>query len=220
MKDTTIAFVTFLLTIFLLIQIKLIGRLRKLKKIKGNITEEGFVLGAYDESIPEIAACSCCVGPCCMGFICGKCIVCCFGERIKDQREKRAHRQSDEVERRTTERRKKEQEKYLTEIEQEKIERKGRIEALRVNGYTATEEERQKVIELLSVNPKTNLLWTSNAVGLPIEEIVIILENEPDFEIRDEYIINKKKAVENICPNCENPFDPGSDFCSNCGFEL
>jgi predicted amidophosphoribosyltransferase len=26
--------------------------------------------------------------------------------------------------------------------------------------------------------------------------------------------------IKRICPNCENPFESGSDFCSNCGQEL
>ncbi|NHJ32767.1 MAG: zinc-ribbon domain-containing protein [Asgard group archaeon] len=35
-------------------------------------------------------------------------------------------------------------------------------------------------------------------------------------------ILNKKKieAKVNLCPNCENPFESGSDFCPNCGYEL
>jgi hypothetical protein len=170
----------------------IIGRLKKLKKIDGNLTNEGLVLSHTDDTFPEIAICGCLSAPCCIGFICGNCIAICFGESIINRLEKRAHRQSDEVERRATERRKKEQEKYLTKIEQEKIERKGRLEALRTSGYIATEEDRYKVIELLRPNPKINLLWVSNAVKLPIEEIIIILENESDFEIKDEYIINKK----------------------------
>lgn len=123
----------------------------------------------------------------------------------------------------------------LTEAELEEREMKERIRKRKVREQkpikriTATEKERNKLIEIVSTNPKTGLIFASNVSKLTKEEIVLIIESEPDFEIRDEYIINKKKvrlkeekkkAAENTCPNCENQFDPGSEFCPNCGLEL
>ena len=230
MNEKAITLTIFFISVFLLYQIRFIVRFRKLRKINNNVTEKGFVLGVY------FPICECC---------CDLYFDRCCRDRTERQLEKIADRKRAAFERKTTERRIKEQKEYLSEIEQKKKGRKERVEVLRASGYTATEKDRHKVIELLSVNPKTNLLWTSNATRLPIEKIVIILENEEDFEIRDEYILNKKikpkvefltieerakraeelkedkrKIAEKICPNCENPFETGSDFCPNCGFEL
>lgn len=252
MNVKAITLTVFFVSVFSLYLVRFIVRLRKLKKIRGNLTEKGFVLGAYFDVCGcccDIMCCDCdamcCDTICCMSELGCSCFDACYSETAKKQREKRADRKSDAAERKTTEKRLRLQKEYLAEIEQEKLGRKGRVEALRASGYTATEAERHKVIELLSVNPKTNLLWTSTAARLSIEEIVIILENEPDFEIRDDYIINKKKKpkmefltieerakraeeleeekikiAKNICPNCENPFESGSVFCLNCGYEL
>ena len=228
MSEKAIALTTFFISVFFLYQIRFIKRLRKLRKMEGSVAEKGYFLGSLLYCCWDFPEC-CCDSLICSVCVCTKCSEKCFGESHKRQQEKRADRKSDAAERRTTERRITEQKRKLTEIEQEKTGRKERVEALRACGFTIAEKDRNKLIEIISINPRTGLLWTSNATRLPVEEIVIIIEHEPDFEIRDEYIINKKKIQEKedkikiakiTCPNCENLFEPGSDFCPNCGHEL
>jgi len=224
-NEKAIAISAFFISIFLLYQIRFIVRLRKLKKKRENLTEKDFILGAYY----NVCGC-CCDSMCIMSELGCNCFDAYYSsETAKKQREKKAERQSDEVERRTAEKRKIEKKEYIALIELEKIDRPERVEVLRASGYTANERDRNKVLDIVSINPKTGLPWTSTTARIPIEEVVLIIESEPDFEIKDEYIINKKKlllekekkiAAENICPICNNQFELGSDFCPNCGYEL
>jgi len=213
----------FFTVILLFYQIKLILRLRNLRNIKGNLTRKGYFL---ETLIFSFGRCDCIDDACCRASAC-------IGSEVDEvyeaYQEKRDQKQSDEFERKNAEIRKREQKEYVAKLEQEKIERKKRVEVLRTSGYTATDEERNKVIEIVSINPKTGLSWTSKTSRLQMEKIIIIIEHEPDFEIKGEYIINKKKIQEKeekikiakiTCPNCENLFELGSDFCPNCGDTL
>ena len=220
-----IALSVFFISIFIFYQIKFLIRLKKLKKSRDNVVGNGFQLEAY-----ELCGCCCEKSLCCGIEFCFGCFQRCFrSDAFQSRIEKREAKQSDEAERKTTDRRLREKKDSLAEIEQEKIERKDRIEALKESGYIATDERRSKIIDIVNVNPKTSLSWTSNSTNLPIEEIVLIIENEEDFEITGEYIINKKKILEKedkrkidkiTCPNCENLFEQGSEFCPNCGLAL
>ncbi|MHA1187843.1 MAG: hypothetical protein ACTSSK_13390 [Candidatus Heimdallarchaeota archaeon] len=110
--------------------------------------------------------------------------------RIK---KKKHDRQSEEIELASTERSRKEQEEFEARFEQEKIELKEKVEALRAKGYTASKRDKSKIMEIISNTSKTNLSWASGSTRVSKEEIILIIENEPDFEIQKEYIINKKK---------------------------
>ena len=214
MQDKVITLIVFFTTLFVFIQIKFIFRLRKLRKNSPDLPGILF--------LSEIEA----------GFaICFQCCAYLTGteEKRNVRQEEKAIRQSDEFERRTAEKRKKEKKEYIALIELEKIDRPERVKVLRASGYTASERDRNKVIDIVNINPKTGLPWTSTTARIPVEEVVLIIESEPDFEIKDEYIINKKKlllekekkkAAENICPICNNTFESGSDFCPNCGYDL
>ncbi len=209
MNEKAIALTVFFISVFLLYQIRFILRLRKLRKINRNMNEDGFVLGASLSSF-----CDCCEDA---------------DEVYEVLQEKKAQRQSEKYEQKNKEKRKIEHEKYIAGIEKERIIRKKRVEELRASGYATSEKDRKEVLEIVSINPETNLSWTSTSTRIPIEDIIIIIEDEPDFEIRDEKIIYKKKILEKeekiriakiTCPSCENLFEPGSDFCPNCGSKL
>ncbi|MHA1170729.1 MAG: hypothetical protein ACTSQ3_01420 [Candidatus Heimdallarchaeota archaeon] len=223
MNVKALTITVFFTVILLFYQIKLILRLRNLRKIKGNLTRKGYFLEILFSSLGR---CDCIDDACCRASAC-------IGSEVDEvyeaYQEKRDQKQSDEFERKNAEIRKREQKEYVAKLEQEKIERKKRVEVLRTSGYTATDKERNKVIEIVSINPKTGLSWTSKTSRLQMEKIIIIIEHEPDFEIKGEYIINKKKIQEKeekikiakiTCPNCENLFELGSDFCPNCGDTL
>ncbi|MBK5113734.1 MAG: hypothetical protein JJE41_08885 [Candidatus Heimdallarchaeota archaeon] len=221
MNEKAISLTVFFISVFLFYQIKIILRFRKLRKINSNLNESGFVLGAYF----PIGDCCNCLG--CLLTPCG--IISEDSDEVYEVlQEKRAQRQSDKYEQRNKEKRRIEQEKYIVEIEQERRGRKEKVEKLRANGYTVAEKDRIKVIETVSISTETNLSWTSTATKIPIEKVIIIIEDEPDFEIKDEKIINKikmpeeekTKTFESICPNCANPFEVGLEFCLNCGQKL
>ena len=224
MNEKAIALTVFFISVLLQYQIRFIVRLRKMRKINRDLNESGFVLGAY------FPICDCCNFLGCLLTPCGI-----IGEDVDEVydglQEKRAQRQSDKFEEKNKEKRKEEQKKYLEKIEQEKKTRKEKVDVLRENGYTASEEDRNKILETVSIKLETNLSWTSASTRIPIEKIIIIIEDEPDYEIKDEYIINKIKVLEeeetekietsvNICSNCANSYEFESEFCLNCGQKI
>lgn len=142
---------------------------------------------------------------------------------------KRADRDSEELEIQEKERKQREIKEFEENLQKKRKDIVEKTKKLRASGFEAESGNPEKVIELASIRPKISLSWMSETTGIPEEEIIIIIEDEPDFEIRDEYIINKKKMLEKedkikiakiTCPNCENLFEPGSEFCSNCGHTL
>jgi len=117
----------------------------------------------------------------------------------------------------------------LTKEELEEVERKKRTRKMREETKTKTakrliitEAEREKIIETVSIKRKTSLTWTSNVVNLPIEKVAQVIDNHPNFVIKNGFIFEKKELQDNmkICSNCENPFEQGSEFCPNCGHKL
>jgi len=166
-----IALSVFFISIFIFYQIKFLIRLKKLKKSRDNVVENGFLLEAY-----ELCGCCCEESLCCVTEFCFGCFQICYrSEAYQSRIEKREAKQSDEAERKTTERRLREQKEYIAKIEREKIERQERVEVLRASGYTANEKDRNKVIDAVSISPEINLSWTSASTRLSIEEIIIII---------------------------------------------
>ena len=115
--------------------------------------------------------------------------------QYNELKENVVNRRKNKDEQRIAERTKKEQEEYFRELDREKADRREKVEMLKASGYIATVEERNKVIEIASTNPKTNLKWASMKIGISVEKLIIIIEKESEFEIRDEYIINNKTQL-------------------------
>ncbi|NHJ38960.1 MAG: hypothetical protein FK731_02930, partial [Asgard group archaeon] len=179
MKETTIAFVTFFMTIFLLIQIKIIGRIRKLIK-KGKMGEK-----THNQLMFSSNECNW-IWDCCNDCIDG-CFMC-----LKKHKE---DIDEEEDEKKITERSLEEQREYQVERDQARIKRNERIEILKERGFKASEENKKKVLELINIKPRINISWVSSVVRIPEEEIIII-EDEQEFEISDEYIVNTKMLEE------------------------
>jgi len=88
-----------------------------------------------------------------------------------------------------------------------------------------SEEEKYKIKDLISKRQKTSLMYISNITLIPKERIITLLLDNSDFDIENEYIINKKLVVKDeltdeICPECNNPFKSSRKYCSTCGFEF
>ena len=118
-------------------------------------------------------------------------------------------------------------------------------EELRETDFQSKEEEKRKIIELVSKKQKTSLQWISTIAMIPIETVIEILTKDPNFVIKDDYVLIqkiqakrestipedrrespqelreiKKKLAQGICPICNTPFESGHEFCSNCGYLL
>lgn len=87
------------------------------------------------------------------------------------------------------------EEENKAETDQDKVEDEliRKIRSLRESGFKADKWDKKKILELVNQQPRFNLTWVSETTRIPIEHIVIIIEDEPDFEIQEEYIINKNK---------------------------
>ncbi len=114
----------------------------------------------------------------------------------------------------------------LTKEELEELKQKEKIRKKREETGTKTtkqliitDAEREKIIETIGLKSKTSLTWTSNVVNLPIEKITQVIEDHPDFMIKNGFVFDKKKlqADMRICSNCNNQFEEESDYCPNCG---
>ncbi|NHJ38964.1 MAG: MptD family putative ECF transporter S component [Asgard group archaeon] len=137
----------------------------------------------------------------------------------------------------------KDEQYYQKQKEQMEIVRSTRLKLLKESGYTVDEKDVAKVIELANVRGKVGLIWVSTITKLPIEVIMLIIENEPNFEVKDEYIVNRqlipedkpktfyeqldekpiiseRKIREGMCAYCNNPFETEADYCPNCGASI
>ncbi len=198
---------------FSLLLIKILMLVRKRKGIKQIKNTDDFLLRF---GLPDLSCCcDCCIG---IGAIFTKI----FEGARNRHRERKFARQSAEIERKTAERQMKEQEQHLARLEIEKIEREEKVKKLRASGFEVTTRRKNKILETVNLSSEINTTWLSKSLSIPIEEIVLVVEDHPDFELKDEYILNKKKieAKVNICPNCENVFEENSKFCPNCGHAL
>ena len=87
------------------------------------------------------------------------------------------------------------------------------------------EEEISKIMNIVSKREKTSILYISNLTSIPWGRIANILGDDPDYEIENEYVINKQilakeEPKEQICPECNSPNKPGIKYCGTCGLEL
>jgi hypothetical protein len=146
-----------------------------------------------------------------------------------DSMRRRADRDSEKLAKQEKERKQSEIIELETNLLQKRKDIDEKIEILKSSGYKIDKVNRAKIIELASLRPRISLFWMSENTKIPEEEIIIIIEDEPDFEIKDEYVINKKKILleeekkkifGKICPICENPAESGSNSCLSCGYEF
>lgn len=107
------------------------------------------------------------------------------------------------------------------------------------------EDKGSEIKKLVSTKQKTSLQWISTIAMVPIETVIEILTEDPNFIIRDDYVLNQRiptknestmavdsrasaqelrereeKIAQGICPTCNNPFELNRVYCSNCGYVL
>jgi hypothetical protein len=210
MKETTIAFVTFFMTIFFLVQIKFIRKLRKLRKENERIIPDGlFVESVWD--VIEIVLII--IG----GFFSIIFLIWICKDTIdKGKLERKKTLEESYEEKVPSEKRKRKYEAYMKKIKQEK----------------------SRIKELTKGKEETNIWWISFTAKVPKEKIIEIFEEDPDFIIENGVVYNKeltsKEELQNvrkrkerreriakgICPECEVPFEIGEIsevYCKNCG---
>ncbi len=106
----------------------------------------------------------------------------------------------------------------------------------------SNEKEESKIKKLVSNKQKTSLQWISAVTMIPIERVIEILTEDPNFLFEDDSVLNqnmltesessttkdsivsvqdlrerKEKIAKGICPTCNNPFESNRVYCSNCG---
>lgn len=189
MQDKIITLVVFISTLFLFIQIRLVLRFRKFRKESPNLPGILF--------LSEIEA----------GFaICFQCCACLTGA------EEKPYVVSDYETKVTG---------IQETIKDDEIDEKYRI--------SEEQREENKVKVLIHGMPSISIETACKMTKLTKKRIKEIIAKNPDYLIEDENIINLKTItdekvrrkrmlqVQGICGNCENPFEPGSEFCPNCG---
>lgn len=107
------------------------------------------------------------------------------------------------------------------------------------------ENEIKLIRSVISEKQKTSLWWISTKITMPKERIIELITEDPNYAIENEYIINigllgqeeaityterkllaqkakerEEKLAVGICPECDNPFEIGADYCLNCGIYL
>lgn len=205
MKETTIAFVTFFMTFFLLIQIKIIGRIRKLRMIRRKMIEIEYYQKSTGEILCDCINCFCCSSE---TRYCRSEAYDIIEEEFEEDLFEFRHKAR--MEKRYKERKRKQSSLDLT-----------------------LEKEKSKIIKLVDDSEKTSIWWVSSTTNIPKEDIVEILKYEPGYLIVDDYIYNQRKMTKEeiltvkekiagwkMCPNCENPVEKESEYCPNCGTSL
>jgi len=107
------------------------------------------------------------------------------------------------------------------------------------------DNKENEIKKLVSNKQKTSLQWISTIAMIPIETVIEILTEDPNFIVEDDYVLHQKipiksdstilddrkasaqelrekeeKIAKGICPICNTPFEPSHEFCSNCGYVL
>lgn len=126
-----------------------------------------------------------------------------------------------------------------------KIQQYRKAEELREIDFQSKEGKKRRIKELVNNKEKTSLQWISTITMIPIESVIEILTEDPNFTIEEDYVLIQKipakgestmpedrrasaqelrereeKLAQGICPICNNPFEPNREYCANCGFVL
>jgi hypothetical protein len=107
--------------------------------------------------------------------------------------------------------------------------------------YLSEEAERKKIIDLIGNKQKVSLLYLCKRTSLPRQRVIDIVLQETNFRLEGEYLIDisasaeevtreiskdqemkakKEKIAEGVCPECNNPIDPSSEYCKTCGYKI
>ncbi|NHJ38965.1 MAG: hypothetical protein FK731_02955 [Asgard group archaeon] len=218
MEETRIAFIIFFTSIIIFAQVKIIRQFIIRKRLSSNTKG---IIYSYSTKYACCEACCCC------------CLEALYGERIR--REKETKYEKDVEKQKIKDLKEYQEKKELTIKEDIKLEKE----------FITEEEVKERIKDLADDKEKTNLQWLSTITAIPIERIVKTLAEDTNFIIENDYVINKKMLVKeekmgirerieraqlreirkkklekNICPKCNNSFEPSSIYCLSCGIEL
>jgi hypothetical protein len=188
LKEITIAFVTFFGLFFIIAQINIIKRMRRIREAKRKIT---------DFSLSEATDLACCIAGCCGGVADG-------ALRCKEDAELVDKRREERENRREQRKRQKEYDASLEEREKKKeLLRKEKKEPeivikkeAKKDRYSINDDDIRLVIEIAREKKKTSIAQISNETSISEEGIKEIISRNADYAIEDDYVINLRIAKE------------------------
>jgi hypothetical protein len=162
-KETTIAFVIFFSTIIILVQMKLIRRLRRIRKMRGEKLEGTLHREAAEFACSALEICCCCM----YGAGGGGGGEASISEEAAQAKEKRERREREK----RTEPSKKYKRKY-----------KAYQELLK--------KETSRVTELIAGKEKASIWWLVFTSKVPKFRVIEIIEKDPNYVIKEEEVYN------------------------------
>lgn len=206
MKEAIIAAVTFLLTLFLLAQIRFFKRLRKLKKNYNGIPGAFFLSDALDGFLSFLSCCSEASEPEVIEF-----------KADFEHDEEKTKKALDDYKVRTKRSKKTEglTEKGSLSLEKEKVKvidlisKRHKTSIMYISNITSLPKER--IIEIILED-----------LDFMIEHEYVINKKIPatrEIKTKEMKRIEDKMA-KGFCPICDTPLKPDWEFCSNCGYVL
>jgi hypothetical protein len=200
MKETTIAFVIFFSTVTILVQIQIIRRLRRIRKMKG----ERLGGTQHVEFVEALEICCCCAEAAAGG---GETVVE-VADRARKEKEKR-----EEIKRLEPDKKNKRKYRAYQELLQKDTSKVTELIAGKEQAsiwwlVSNSKVPKFRVIEIFEKNPNYVIL-----------EGKIYNKAELSEDVWGQLILLKEKIC-NICVNCENPVEKGAEYCASCGEKI
>lgn len=178
MNSESIAILALFLSVILLVQLKFIIRYIKLKKISNNTPGALFLSSGLCDLL-------------CCAFDDAACdICCCCASAINTDSSESEHEERVRSQRIKDRREKEKRSRAASRLSD--IESKETKHSMDKDYFLLKQEQKNKIDELINKKQKTSLQWLSAVMVLPIDKVIQILYENPNYKIEDDFVINLK----------------------------